>query len=113
MASTKREILEPETLARLGQAFDETWAALSANLALGDDEASEQARLRLAAIFIELVKVGQLSSEEMKSAAIRAYSEPGMALSVPIGLVPQPHSCLRRQQPRPERLPSLTQQLLR
>jgi hypothetical protein len=81
MASVKREILEPDTLARLGRAFDAAWAELSGTLALGDDETSEQARLRLAAIFMELVKAGQLSSEEMKSAAIRAYSEPAMALS--------------------------------
>jgi hypothetical protein len=81
MASTKREILEPETLACLGQAFDEAWATLSTDLALGNNEAREQARLRLAAIFIELVKAGQLSPQQMKSAAIRAYSEPGMSFS--------------------------------
>jgi hypothetical protein len=81
MTRTRKEIFEPEALATLGTVFDETWAALAAELGPTDDATSEQARLRLAGILMELAKLGQLNSEEMKGAAIRAYSEPGISHS--------------------------------
>jgi hypothetical protein len=81
MNRTTKEIFEPEALATLGTVFDETWAALASELGPIDDATSEQARLRLAGILMELAKLSQLNSEEMKGAAIRAYSEPGMSHS--------------------------------
>jgi hypothetical protein len=77
MTTTKNEIFEPEVLAALGSVFDETWKVLAAEPYLVDITTRERARLRLAGILIELAKLGQLNSEEMKAAAIRIFSRGG------------------------------------
>lgn len=69
MQCSRLETFEPETLSRLGCAFDEVWAAIAPSLRQLDDEAKAAARVRLAAIMLELTR-SQLADDRLKQRAL-------------------------------------------
>ncbi len=74
MTPSRRETLEPETLAFLGSTFDETWAAVAATFEHGDDGTKAVARARLASIMLQLADQ-QVGPEHIKQMAISIFKQ--------------------------------------
>lgn len=72
MQVSRVETLEPEELARLGSAYDEAWAAIAPRLSPLDDSARAAARVRLAAIMLELTHF-QMPDDGLKLRALMIF----------------------------------------
>ena len=70
MIINRREVFQPEDLANLGSAFDQTWAHIGGRL--GDTDPSA-ARTRLADIVLRLARVNEIDPDEIKRMAIRIF----------------------------------------
>jgi hypothetical protein len=81
MHGLRVETFEPEALARLGSAFDEAWAAIEPRLSPLDDAARVAARVRLAAIMLELTHP-QLSDDGLKQRALIIFHRNSQAFEL-------------------------------
>ena len=74
MILNRREVFQPEDLANLGSAFDQTWTIVGCRLG---DTAPSAGRTRLADIVLRLARVNEIDPDEIKRMAIRIFqSEP-------------------------------------
>ena len=70
MILNRREVFQPEDLANLGSAFDQTWTIVGCRLG---DTAPSAARTRLADIVLRLTSVNEIDPDEIKRMAIRIF----------------------------------------
>ena len=60
-------------MSQLGVAYDEAWAAISAEFAEADENAVSQARTQLARVMLDLMKLHQLGGEQIKQTSVRLF----------------------------------------
>ncbi len=65
--------LEPSDLTLLGAAYDEAWAAISAEFADADESTVGEARTQLARVMLDLMKLHQLGGEQLKQTSVRLF----------------------------------------
>ena len=70
MILNRREVFQPEDLANLGSAFDQTWTIVGGRLSDTDLSA---ARTRLADIVLRLARVNDIDPDEIHRMAIRIF----------------------------------------
>ena len=73
MSNIQTIALEPNDLTLLGAAYDEAWAAISAEFASADEDTVRQARTQLARVMLDLMKLNQLGGEELKQTSVRLF----------------------------------------
>ena len=70
MILNRREVFQPEDLANLASAFDQTWTIVGCRI--GDTDPSA-ARTRLADMVLRLARVNEIDPDEIKRMAIRIF----------------------------------------
>ena len=68
MILNRKEVFQPEDLANLGSAFDQTWAIVG-----GRQSDVSAARSRLADIVLRLARVNDIDPDEIQYMAIRIF----------------------------------------